>query len=511
MLDTQRKMLSIDGRDIEIAPLTLDVLLQLVVHAPDTISVQQFIEQCWHNKVVSDETVVQRIALIRKLLAEHEIQGKCIENRRGEGYRWLPKVDKYADIENTRIQRSITKNAIFKLAIFCLIIIVVGAGTFVFTDNTNNPISSPEYNELLSQAHRYRVRFDKESNQHAIQLYKKILQQDPSNVSALAGISMSYSHAVSKFGGSQELLSDAFEQASKALNIAPEDAFVLRAFGLAADVRGHINTAIQYYEQALSIDPTHVSVFGDIAYLLTVKGRLSEAFHYQLTAMSGKQQFRQTQMGLIFYLLGNNKSADYWFNQAVLLNPHNNADQRIYLEFLIKDSRFTEAAMYLAQRSEVQQRAPGFAIAYGITLAMQNKVKEAINVFQTLETSGVTQLESLLWQSYLLDEVINPDLQKELIVQIEQTGSVWPSTFILMAMHSKLIGEIEKSVDYLQLAIDAGYRESQWLQMLPMLKELHETPGFKAIISEMNKLVEEQQLILEESNEYQLFMDNGAY
>lgn len=526
MLDTQRKILSIDGQSVNIAPLTLDVLVQLVTHAPETLSINQLIEHCWQNKVVSDETVVQRIALIRKLLTDNNIHDKCVENRRGEGYRWLPevslsedsfskdslsKVNMQVPSENTNVNRKVTKSTFIKIMVFCLMISGFSTVFFLHSDKNKHQNFTSESNELLSQAHLYRTRFDKESNKHAIQLYQKILLHEPSNVSALAGISMSYSHAVSKFGGSPELLSDAVEQAGKALNIAPENAFVLRAFGLAADVRGHINTAIRYYEQALAIDPTHVSVYGDIAYLLTVKGRLGDAFHYQLTAMSGKQQFRQTQMALLLYLLGDNNRADYWFNKAVLLNPHNNTDKRMYLEFLIKASRFSEVEQQLAKNTAMQQRDPGIAVIYGIALAMQNRVKEAMKVFQTVEGSGITQLESLIWQSYLLDDVVNPDLQEELMAQIEQTGSVWPSTYVLMAMHNRLKGQNEKSLNYLKLALDSGYRESQWLQMLPMLKELHQTSGFKAVIAEMSELVAQQQLILEDSTEYQQFMNQRIY
>lgn len=84
--------LSRDGQDIPLSRLNLGVLATLVEKSPAVVSVDDLLDTVWGNTVVNEETVKQRIKLLRQALGDDPADPRYIQVVRGRGYRLLPDV-----------------------------------------------------------------------------------------------------------------------------------------------------------------------------------------------------------------------------------------------------------------------------------------------------------------------------------------------------------------------------------------------------------------------------------
>ena len=69
-LDTARRTLSRGDQSIDIGGLSYDLLSTLVEAAPNAVDQTELAEAVWHNRVVTPETLSQRVRLVRSALGD---------------------------------------------------------------------------------------------------------------------------------------------------------------------------------------------------------------------------------------------------------------------------------------------------------------------------------------------------------------------------------------------------------------------------------------------------------
>ena len=80
------------GTVIPLKALSFDLLVTLVRAAPNLLSFDQLSERVWSGLVVTPETIVQRVKLLRSALGDDSHAPRYIEGVRGRGYRMLAEV-----------------------------------------------------------------------------------------------------------------------------------------------------------------------------------------------------------------------------------------------------------------------------------------------------------------------------------------------------------------------------------------------------------------------------------
>jgi TolB-like protein/DNA-binding winged helix-turn-helix (wHTH) protein len=80
------------GAVIPLKALSFDLLVTLVRAAPNLLSFDQLSERVWPGLVVTPETIVQRVKLLRGALGDDPHAPRYIEGVRGRGYRMLAEV-----------------------------------------------------------------------------------------------------------------------------------------------------------------------------------------------------------------------------------------------------------------------------------------------------------------------------------------------------------------------------------------------------------------------------------
>ncbi len=93
-VDLERRLASRDGLPLDIANLSFSLLAVLIENAPNTISKDELIKATWGNVVVSDETLSQRVRLLRLALGEDGMEPRYVTSVRGQGYRLICPVTK---------------------------------------------------------------------------------------------------------------------------------------------------------------------------------------------------------------------------------------------------------------------------------------------------------------------------------------------------------------------------------------------------------------------------------
>jgi len=85
-VDLDARRVSREGDEIRLGRLSFDLLKVLVEAAPVALSTDDLVERVWGGDAISDETVQQRVSLLRRALGR-EPKRDYIETLRGFGYR----------------------------------------------------------------------------------------------------------------------------------------------------------------------------------------------------------------------------------------------------------------------------------------------------------------------------------------------------------------------------------------------------------------------------------------
>jgi len=89
LIDTRTRRVTRGSTDLAVGGLSYELLLVLVRAAPALVSVDALIEHVWQGAVVSPETVIQRVKLLRESLGERSDRPRYIGSLRGRGYRMV--------------------------------------------------------------------------------------------------------------------------------------------------------------------------------------------------------------------------------------------------------------------------------------------------------------------------------------------------------------------------------------------------------------------------------------
>ena len=112
-IDPGRNAVSRDGQAIDLPDLSFRLLAALIRHAPDTVNKDDLIREVWGDVVVGDETLAQRIRLLRQALDDDAQNPRYFSSVRGRGYRLLCPVQEGAEATpQSRIKRPLVAVAI---------------------------------------------------------------------------------------------------------------------------------------------------------------------------------------------------------------------------------------------------------------------------------------------------------------------------------------------------------------------------------------------------------------
>jgi TolB-like protein/DNA-binding winged helix-turn-helix (wHTH) protein/Tfp pilus assembly protein PilF len=91
-LDPARRTVRRGTANIQLGKLTYELLLLLIEAAPRVVTQEEVAERLWNDRHVTQDTVRQRVKLLRKALSDDADDPRYINVVRGQGYRLIPDV-----------------------------------------------------------------------------------------------------------------------------------------------------------------------------------------------------------------------------------------------------------------------------------------------------------------------------------------------------------------------------------------------------------------------------------
>jgi DNA-binding winged helix-turn-helix (wHTH) protein/Tol biopolymer transport system component len=127
--DSQAQKLIQGEEEVQLEPISSDLLLCLVNHHGDVVSKDLLIEHVWKNRIVSDSAITRVISLLRKHLKDDPVKPVYIRTIHKQGYSLLPEI---TEVLPDNIDKHHTQNhkikfnsqSIFVLALFIVLSII---------------------------------------------------------------------------------------------------------------------------------------------------------------------------------------------------------------------------------------------------------------------------------------------------------------------------------------------------------------------------------------------------
>ena len=123
-LDTGTVSVYRAAHTIDLPKLSFDLLLCLTRHAPNVVDTDTLMREVWGKVVIGEETVKQRVKLLRKALGDSSETPKYIASVRGRGYRLIAPVEPLAELTPANPPKRGRYRPI--LAVIAIIVIVGG-------------------------------------------------------------------------------------------------------------------------------------------------------------------------------------------------------------------------------------------------------------------------------------------------------------------------------------------------------------------------------------------------
>lgn len=483
-VDVKTQLIFKNSVEIILPDLTRKLFFTLLKKAHEPTSMADLARDVWEEDYVSEETIAQRVSLLRRALKAPDGDLNYIQTVRGKGYRLNLNVPLSPDEREGRQKNK----AIRYLSALSVVILVLGAGLYFYQPNGPEKIKKDQpiagatliVSELVHQARNYQAGHRLEDIHRAISLYEKALELDESNIDAQIGLSFALSTKVTKFNMERSDIEKAESLARAVLKNDNQNSDAWHALAYALDGQGHVDKAISFYLRAFELNPEDYNAGSSAAYLLAIKGRLYEALVMEAHLLEAGHSTLYSEIQIAYSLdqLGFQDVAQNWVDKALTLHPDHPVMLAFYIRLKLRHGEFSEAEKLYQQYSAILQKTP--------------KIK-SLRAEMTIAQSSYTELQ-------LAREQKNT-LRRELDIFIpiinagpmaDKDGNLWPESHVYLAYYHILEGNKDLAIRALGTAVDMGWRDAEITQNYPFFEELFEDAEFKNIVVRIKEEIDSQ-------------------
>ena len=477
-----------NGEVIALPKLSFELFVYLIENAQQICSLEQISAGVWQKTVVNNETVIQRITLLRKALGDEPKEPRYIESIRGRGYRL--KVKPIYDIAK---QKQPKPHKIVVIALLVLSLPVIGYGLI---NRSQYEESEENYQEdalskIINRGEYYLDIGQSENIERAIELFEQALKADDKRVGALIGKSFAMSRLVCRYGRSFEYAQSAKQLAQRAVKLDTENSAAQRALAYSWDCLGNIEKALEHHQIAINLSPENYRSKSSAAHLYETKGELLEAYRLNLGAkkLQPDNPLTDLQIARVFELLKFTAQAESIYRNLFILYPDNVFINQALPRFLFYQGRFSEAKTTYETAVARGVERNDIVLNYAELIWLLEGKDKALPWFKQAANSN---------PHYSLTTTINQVVQGNMsvsqaelsIAALEQTvsnGNTWPYHYLeaaIMALWA--LNDAQQAIQLLQKSVDLGYLNSEYLTLSPLFSVLNNEPDFYKVIDNIN-------------------------
>lgn len=489
------------GQRLEIADLSLDLLLALVRAYPQPLDGDHLARAVWHQAMVSDETLAQRIALLRKGLGDQARQPRYIRTVRHRGYAWM------VPVETGPVRGPDGRSGLARLAAGLAGLMLLAAGVWAgfapapcarapSMAETEAGTTSPASVDNQIRLQRARNLLDLhrlEETDSAISLLETVHAEAPQDRAARLMLSFALTTRVTKFAALEGDLDRAEALARGLLEDDAQDATAWHALGYALDGRGQLDEALSAYSQAFTLNPQDAAALSSAAYLVRVRGRLHDALVLEARAMdqAGPTLYAPIQIATTLNLLDHPAAARWWARaetggagESVVLA------ERLTEE--LRRGRPADALAHLAAAPAALQSAPRLQTLAGLAHLMLDDRAAAETAF--LEAGEMAQLERAALTASGTGGTAPVDTS---LAEALRSGESWPDLRVRLAAVHAQAGDTDRAIGLIGAAIDLGWRDAAWIEHHPLLAPVLDHPDWPALSQRIRRELAAQHRLID--------------
>jgi DNA-binding winged helix-turn-helix (wHTH) protein/tetratricopeptide (TPR) repeat protein len=493
-IDLARQRVERDGDVLDVQGLSFRLLAFLLTRGTDVVSFDALIEGVWSPAVVGEETVTQRVKLLRQSLGDDGRQPRYIRSVRGRGYQLCeqPQVDSEPVLPASPPRG---RRATIAIAAAIVGITILGLLWLAF-HQAQPPKPATAVQELSQRAAYYAGIGQRDNNERAITLYTQALALRPTDTAAQVGLSRAYSARVCLYNFPYEWTTRAQQLAEAVTKTNPRQADAWSALAYAYDCRGEMGSAIAAYEHALALDPDDDATRASVAYLYQEQGRLVDALRANLD-MHGdgaKVRFRDVQMARELDLLDFHDAAEKRFRRSFELNPDSVFSNIAWPQHLFLRGRFVEARVALDQAIARNTPHVGLYQLAGELALLRGDRKGAEAAFaKAVQLRPQMSLPTTLASLYAEQPPSTAWLDDRIAAMRSQPANVgYPSDRLELVLLEWARGQHKEAMETLSAAVQTGYVDRAYLQTSPLFQPMTGEPAYAAAIDTISRRIAAQ-------------------
>lgn len=482
VIDVDRQRVERDSDVLEVSGLSFRLLHYLVRQGQRVVGFDELIAQVWAPALVNEETVTQRVRLLRQALGDDSRRPRYLRSVRGQGYQLCAPV-RPLDPAPVPVPSAAGRARRIAVAVATAAVALAVAAVALWNGRSDVATVAP----LLQRAEHYAGIGQRDNNERAIALYRQRLQEAPDDVQAQLGLSRAYSARACQYDGGRQDVAQAQRLAGRVVEANPRLAAAHAALGYAHDCLGEVAQALASYEQALRLDPGADAVRGSAAYLYERQGRLAQALETNLQVRDpARVRFLPIQIASNLNLLGYAGAAERRYRESFRLYPDSVFSNLAWPAFLFGQRRYAEAQVAL---DEAMQRGTEHADLYllqaelALARAETAQAREAsLQALRLRPRGGLVQ--TVAWAVGAQPVPPAETLRARAAERLDGLArGADPIDGIDAALLLATSGDPDAALAAIGRAQAAGYRDAGYLQASPLLAPLRARPGFAAVLA----------------------------
>ncbi len=335
----------------------------------------------------------------------------------------------------------------------------------------------------------------------AMAFFQRAIERDPEFARAYVGVAETYRRNVVL---SEIVRSDsAARYARRALVINPSLTEATTSLGLAAVLRGDVDSARALFEEALLQDPNHADAMSGLAFAEALSGRLGEAVRWERRAVSVDpfSAPRLTTLGGYLFDVGDLDGARHAFEQALEVAPDHPEPAFLLAQILLIEGDEQRADDLMASLPSASSNHPVAHLLLGRYATQRGRFDRAKEHFdQSPQIGAVTVFDALRLQGVGREGEAHASLVRALgmLRQAEEAGFRVPPRPLLYV--PAMLGDADAALDAIESHWRSGLRSGAgdppeigiyYLDAEPMMYRLRDDTRFVEVMDQIRTELDE--------------------
>ncbi len=371
------------------------------------------------------------------------------------------------------------------------------------------PTKNTEAYDYYIKGREYYLRYKKQDNERAIELFKKAILLDSMFADALANLGYAYCQRVFRYGFPVNWYDSAMQTSTKAITLDKNSSMAYLSLALVYYLEGFINKSIEASLKSKELSHHADNVIASSYFTL---GELSKSLQYfkECLLIEPIHVGEQSAIGDIYRIIGDTRKAEHFIKKDSELQFDHPAVYFYTIRYYLSQGRDYEAKELINKLSDLNVDNPIFFKHAGYVSAMTKNLIEAKQYYQrslALRSSSETINDSsggTMWGYILMKEAKRDQVQKvlskeeKLAMEQVQRGCQRGDPELTLSMIYAIKGKKKEAYTYLQKAIVGGQRDYQLILRDPRFENIRNDEEFKKLIAQMKAKVDEQKKLIEQ-------------